>query len=58
LPKKKETNTFLILHPLPRNDELALELDNEPYSGYFKAMNYSVYLRGILIRMVLENTMN
>lgn len=56
--KKIETNKFLILHPLPRNDELDVELDNEQYSGYFKAMDYSVYLRGILICMVLENKMN
>jgi aspartate carbamoyltransferase len=46
---KIENDKFLLLHPLPRNEEIEEEIDNEPYAGYFKAMDYSVYLRGVLI---------
>jgi aspartate carbamoyltransferase len=47
---------FLLLHPLPRNEEISEEIDNETYVGYFDAMKYSVYLRGVLIcKCLLKN---
>ena len=46
---KVKNDEFLLLHPLPRNEEIDTEVDNKPYVGYFKAMDYSVYLRGVLI---------
>lgn len=46
---KIKNNEFLLLHPLPRNEEISTEIDNETYVGYFDAMKYSVYLRGVLI---------
>lgn len=46
---KIKNKLFLLLHPLPRNDELSAELDSFNYAGYFKAIDYSVYLRAILI---------
>jgi aspartate carbamoyltransferase len=48
-------DTFLLLHPLPRNKEINIECDNQKYAGYFNAIEYGVYLRGILICMVLRN---
>ncbi len=38
-----------ILHPLPRVDEIALEVDNDERACYFKQAKYGVYARMALI---------
>ena len=35
----------VIMHPLPRLDEIANELDNDPRSAYFRQMEYGLYVR-------------
>ena len=39
-----------ILHPLPRVNEIATEVDNDPRAAYFKQVQYGVYIRMALIR--------
>ena len=34
-----------ILHPLPRVNEIATEVDNDPRAAYFKQVQYGVYIR-------------
>ena len=34
-----------ILHPLPRVNEIAVEVDNDPRAAYFKQAQYGVYVR-------------
>ncbi len=46
--KGKEYKEALVMHPLPRVDELAYELDDDPKSMYFKQA-----ARGVPIRMAL-----
>ena len=48
LLKEKEFKRALVMHPLPRVDELAYELDADPRSRYFKQA-----ARGVPIRMAL-----
>ena len=48
LLKKKEFKRTLVMHPLPRVDELAYELDADPRSMYFKQA-----ARGMPVRMAL-----
>ena len=48
LLKKKEFKRTLVMHPLPRIDELAYEVDADPRSMYFKQA-----ARGVPIRMAL-----
>jgi aspartate carbamoyltransferase catalytic subunit len=48
LLKKKEFEGTLVMHPLPRVDELAYEVDADPRSMYFKQA-----ARGIPVRMAL-----
>ena len=43
-----------ILHPLPRVNEIAVEVDNDPRAAYFKQVQYGVYVRMALILKLLE----
>ena len=43
-----------ILHPLPRVNEIAVEVDNDPRAAYFKQAQYGVYVRMALILKLLE----
>ena len=42
-----------ILHPLPRVNEIATEVDNDPRAAYFKQVQYGVYIRMALILTLL-----
>lgn len=42
-----------ILHPLPRVNEIATEVDNDPRVAYFKQVQYGVYIRMALILTLL-----
>lgn len=43
-----------ILHPLPRVNEIAAEVDDDPRAAYFKQVQYGVYVRMALILTLLE----
>ena len=53
LLKKKEFKRTLVMHPLPRVDELAYELDADPRSMYFKQAARGVPVRMALIALLL-----
>lgn len=42
-------SSLKILHPLPRVDEIAAEVDNDPRACYFKQARYGVYVRMALM---------
>ena len=42
-----------VLHPLPRVNEIATEVDNDPRAVYFKQAKYGVYVRMALIITLL-----
>ena len=42
-----------ILHPLPRVNEIAVEVDDDPRAAYFKQVQYGVYVRMALILTLL-----
>ena len=44
----------LILHPLPRVNEISVEVDDDPRAAYFKQAQYGVYVRMALILTLLE----
>ena len=44
----------LILHPLPRVNEISVEVDEDPRAAYFKQAKYGVYVRMALILTLLE----
>jgi aspartate carbamoyltransferase catalytic subunit len=48
--------TLKVLHPLPRVDEIAVEVDEDERAVYFKQAKYGVYARMALIVSLLEQT--
>lgn len=45
---------MLVLHPLPRVNEIAVEVDDDPRAAYFKQAQYGMYVRMALILTLLE----
>jgi aspartate carbamoyltransferase catalytic subunit len=54
LQKAKED--LIILHPLPRVDEISYEVDNSRYAKYFKQTLYGKRLRAALLASILDAT--
>lgn len=50
---KKE---MLVLHPLPRVNEISVEVDTDPRAAYFRQAQYGVYVRMALIMTLLNIT--
>lgn len=44
----------LVLHPLPRVNEISVEVDDDPRAAYFRQAQYGVYVRMALILTLLE----
>lgn len=44
---------MLVLHPLPRVNEISTEVDDDPRAVYFKQVQYGVYVRMALILTLL-----
>ncbi|MDR0670308.1 MAG: aspartate carbamoyltransferase [Treponema sp.] len=44
---------LIILHPLPRVNEIAVEVDADPRAAYFKQAKYGMYIRMALISGIL-----
>ena len=45
---------MLVLHPLPRVNEISVEVDDDERAVYFKQAKYGVYVRMALIVTLLE----
>jgi aspartate carbamoyltransferase catalytic subunit len=43
-----------VLHPLPRVNEISVDVDNDPRACYFRQVQYGVYIRMALIMTLLE----
>jgi len=43
----------IIMHPLPRVDEIAPEVDEDPRAAYFRQAQNGLYIRMALLKMVL-----
>jgi aspartate carbamoyltransferase len=44
---------MIVMHPLPRVDEIARDVDDMPNAAYFRQARYAVYVRMALLAMVL-----
>lgn len=49
----KAKDDMLVLHPLPRVNEISVEIDDDPRAAYFKQAQYGVYVRMALILTLL-----
>ena len=45
---------MLVLHPLPRVNEISVEVDDDPRAAYFRQVQYGVYVRMALIMTLLN----
>ncbi|MEG2700100.1 MAG: aspartate carbamoyltransferase, partial [Hungatella sp.] len=51
---KLAKKTMFVLHPLPRVNEISVEVDDDPRAAYFRQVQYGVYVRMALIMTLLE----
>lgn len=47
---------MLVLHPLPRVNEISVEVDEDPRAAYFRQVQYGVYVRMAIIMTLLGLT--
>ncbi len=52
---RKGKPTLRVLHPLPRVDEISVEVDGDPRAVYFRQTEYGMYARMALIYTILQN---
>jgi len=45
---------LIIMHPLPRVDELSTEIDKDPRAAYFRQMEYGMYVRMALLCLIYQ----
>ena len=50
---EKAKQRMIVMHPLPRVNEIAMEVDDDPRAAYFRQMEYGMYVRMALLAMVL-----
>lgn len=51
---KLAKDDMIVMHPLPRVNEISVEVDNDPRAAYFDQAQYGVYARMALILILLE----
>jgi len=44
---------MIVLHPLPRVNEISVEIDNDPRAAYFAQAKYGMYIRMALLASIL-----
>jgi aspartate carbamoyltransferase len=50
---KPAKESMVLMHPLPRVNEISLDVDDDPRAAYFRQMEYGLYVRMALLAMVL-----
>ena len=48
--------TMHVLHPLPRVNEISVEVDDDPRASYFEQVQYGLFVRMALILTLLDET--
>lgn len=51
---ERASDDLIVMHPLPRVNEIALEVDTDPRAVYFKQAKYGMFVRMALIMQLLE----
>jgi aspartate carbamoyltransferase len=50
---KRAKKKMIVMHPLPRVNEISTDFDDDPRAAYFRQMEYGLYVRMALLAMVL-----
>lgn len=52
----KAKSNMIVMHPLPRNAEVAPEVDFDLRASYFRQMRYGLFVRMALLALVLGSS--
>lgn len=52
---KKSRRDMIVMHPMPRVDEISVDVDEDERAVYFKQAKYGMYVRMALIMTLLES---
>jgi aspartate carbamoyltransferase catalytic subunit len=50
---EKAPNDMILMHPLPRVDEISTDVDEDPRAAYFRQMENGMFVRMALLALVL-----
>lgn len=50
---KSAKQSMIVMHPLPRVDEISTDVDTDPRAAYFRQMLNGMYIRMALLSLVL-----
>ena len=50
---KQAKKNMIVMHPLPRNEELSTDMDDDPRSVYFKQMEHGLHMRMAILEYYL-----
>jgi carbamoyl-phosphate synthase/aspartate carbamoyltransferase len=53
---KHAKSSMVVMHPLPRNEEVAEEVDFDQRAAYFRQMRYGLYCRMALLALVMADS--
>ncbi|KAF4467886.1 hypothetical protein FALBO_5232 [Fusarium albosuccineum] len=53
---KNAKSSMIVMHPLPRNEEVAEEVDFDQRAAYFRQMRYGLYCRMALLALVMAES--
>jgi carbamoyl-phosphate synthase/aspartate carbamoyltransferase/dihydroorotase len=44
---------MIVMHPLPRVNEISTDVDSDPRAAYFRQMEYGMYARMAILSLLL-----
>ena len=47
-------NEMIVLHPLPRVNEITRDVDSDPRAAYFRQMENGMFVRMALLTLILD----
>jgi len=50
----KAKKNMIVMHPLPRVNEIAIEVDNDPRAAYFRQIKYGMYMRMAILELLIN----
>jgi carbamoyl-phosphate synthase/aspartate carbamoyltransferase len=51
---KNAKEKMIVMHPLPRNQEISIDFDNDPRAVYFRQMKYGLYMRMAILNTLIR----
>ncbi len=55
---RKAKKKMIVMHPLPRVDEISTAFDSDPRAAYFRQAEYGMYVRMALLLKMLKKDLN